>query len=154
MPTASKNDMKSVLERSHAEQAALCDQLEKIADDLPDRLDRQACLHLARAISSLMQRGHRAEEDLIFAVLGKTTDTPRDHASLHDLDATLDQLRLEHFADQCFAEELGEALMAAGTDQLAISPNAMSYMLRGFFEGVRRHLVFERTVLLPILTHR
>ncbi|NOZ33276.1 MAG: hemerythrin domain-containing protein [Alphaproteobacteria bacterium] len=147
--------MKAVLERTHAEQAALCDQLEKIADDLPDQLDRQVCLHLSRAISSLLQRGHRAEEDLIFAVLVPATPGSANRIgsdlALNDLGATLDQLRLEHFSDQCFAEELGEALLAAGTDQLVISPNAMSYMLRGFFEGVRRHLVFERTVLLPIL---
>jgi hemerythrin-like domain-containing protein len=63
---------------------------------------------------------------------------------------TLDRLRFEHCEDECFAEELTEALHALGSGDQKVNIEAVGYMLRGFFEAMRRHIAFESEMLLPI----
>lgn len=78
---------------------------------------------------------HRIEEEEIFPSLvpsGRSTSLSR----------TLDHLRTEHCEDECFAEELADALERVGDGR--IQPETLGYMLRGFFEAMRRHIKFER----------
>ena len=131
--------------RCHESQLALCDELEAVADSLPSRVDRQRCLHLARAVCPIVSSSHDAEERLLFATLERLPNRSA------DLDRTLDRLRYEHFEDVCFAEELHDALLALGRGEERVSAEAVGYMLRGFFESVRRHVAFERELLLPLL---
>ncbi len=63
---------------------------------------------------------------------------------------TLNRLRFEHCEDECFAEELTEALNALGSGNPDVNIEAIGYMLRGFFEAMRRHIAFESEMLLPI----
>lgn len=130
-----------------AEQEALCDHLEAIADALPDGVDRSACLHLARTIPAIIGRGHALEESVVFPTL-------EDASGLDGLDDTVERLRFEHFSDDCYAEELSEALIAFGAGRTEVAPATLGYMLRGFFEGLRRHLAFERAVIMPLLKLR
>ena len=129
----------------HRRQLALCAELEEIADSLPDAADRQRCLHLARALCPLVAEAHELEERVLFGRLGEL-----EHI-LPEMAASIERLRWEHFEDQCFGEEIRDALHALGRGDACISGEALGYMLRGFFEGMRRHIAFESEVLVPFL---
>lgn len=119
------------------EQRMLCDALEQIADSLPDAVDRKVCLHAARLLPTLMVRAHRYEEDVLFAALDRPGLTP------FNPHATLERLKMEHAGDECFAEELSEVLFSYAEGRPTHSAEATGYMLRGFFEALRRHIAIE-----------
>jgi hemerythrin-like domain-containing protein len=126
------------LQHAFDRQMSLCDLLEAIADSLPERLDRQQCLHVARLIAPLIKQAHLAEEQLLFPQVAAR------HAEGADV---IETLRLEHFEDECFAEEVQYELLQMGKGQPVLAPEATGYMLRGFFEGVRRHIRREQELL-------
>ncbi|MCL6707802.1 hemerythrin domain-containing protein [Pseudomonas sp. R2.Fl] len=129
------------LRRAHAEQLALCGELEDIADSLPASINRQKCIYAAKALGPLIRGIHHYEETVLFPWLDARGDAG------DDLRPTLDRLRFEHFEDECFAEELTDALLKLGAGD-AVNMEAVGYMLRGFFEGMRRHIAFETEHLL------
>ncbi len=118
-------------------QRKLCDDLEAVADSLPARLDRQFCLHLARQIGPLLQAAHAAEERFLFPTIGG-------EAQAGEL---VERLRLEHIEDECFGEEVQHELLQLGQGHPVLAPEATGYMLRGFFEGLRRHMRHELELL-------
>lgn len=127
-------------------QSALCDALENMADALPDRADAQKLLHLARSVHPTIKRAHDFEEEQLFPLL---STLPQERGVLAE---TLDRLHYEHLEDEGFAAELFDEMIKFATGQSDRDPERLGYMLRGFFEGLRRHLAFEREHLLPILT--
>jgi hemerythrin-like domain-containing protein len=133
------------LRTSHDEILHLCDELEAIADSLPSNIDRQQCLHVARSVCRTVAEAHRLEESLLFPAVEPLSMT------LKTMPATLERLRFEHYEDMCFAEELADTLLALGRSENRLSGDATGYMLRGFFESVRRHVAFERELLTPLL---
>ena len=115
-------------------QMRLCDQLEGLADLLPTQVDRQTCLHLARLIGPLLRHAHEAEALHLFPSV----------AAGHERGGeVVENLRLEHVEDECFAEEVQYELLQMGEGRPVIAPEATGYMLRGFFEGIRRHIRYE-----------
>lgn len=135
----------AMIEKVRGEQLSLCDELERIADSLPDGSIRQTCIHYSRALGPAIARWHRFEEDVIFPMLAaRASDDP-------GLAATLEQLKLDHYEDECFAEEVQEALLEFGSGELTIPVDAIGYMLRGFFATRRRHMALEREVLRPLM---
>lgn len=132
------------LQHIQAQQLAFCDRLELIADQLPN-VDRALCIGVAHALMPLLEKAHNFEESFLFPAL---VERCGDQAGTQ---ATLERLRYEHLEDLCFAEELHDALMAYGRGELRPNPEAFGYMLRGFFEGMRRHILFERDVVLPMI---
>jgi hemerythrin-like domain-containing protein len=129
------------LRHSHGEQLALCSELEEIADSLPSSINRQKCIYAAKALGPLVKAAHHYEETVLFPQL-RSSENPPEH-----LAETLERLKFEHFEDQCFAEELTDALLKLGAGD-TVNMEAVGYMLRGFFEGIRRHIAFEREHLL------
>ncbi|MBO0903834.1 hemerythrin domain-containing protein [Jiella sonneratiae] len=160
-----------------AGQRRLCDALEAIADGLPDGLDGQRTLHVARQIRPTIRQAHVFEETTIFPLMrARFSGRP-------ELATTLERLHFEHFEDESFAEELSEKLIeyvrrraamagAARSPVRLVEPEdagvprgmpaaapgvadpvaeVLGYMLRGFFEGLRRHIAFEEEHLLPLL---
>ncbi|NDW04440.1 hypothetical protein GTK09_08345 [Jiella sp. 40Bstr34] len=150
--------------------------MEAIADGLPDDLDAQQTLHVARSIGPGIRRAHRFEEDTVFPVL----KTSRDASP--ELSGTLQRLHFEHWEDESFGDELADKLIdyvrtraaakhckasqagfprrmgsfgivAAEPAGSSANPaaEALGYMLRGFFEGLRRHIAFEEEHLVPLL---
>lgn len=130
------------LRKAHAEQLLLCDRLEEIADSLPDGVNRQKCLYASQALGPMIKAVHRFEEDVVFPLIADRLK--RDET----IAATLSRLRFEHFEDECYAEELTEALRDLGTGRAGINIEATAYMLRGFFGAIRRHIAFESEHLL------
>lgn len=125
-------------------QSSLCSALERLADNLPGAVKPNDCLALARGIPAIIKRAHRFEEDVLFPYMCA-------HASTYPgLRSTLDRLHGEHWEDESYADELHLEL-AEFVDGDARNSEKLGYMLRGFFEGLRRHVAFEREHLLPML---
>jgi hemerythrin-like domain-containing protein len=134
----------AVMKRAHLEKLQLCEALERIADTLP-KVDRLKCLSTANAIVPLLRNIHQYEETVIF---------PAYEAVLTGSDANLAstrRLRVEHVEDECFASEVTEILLAIGHGETVENAEAVGFMLRGFFESLRRHIAFEREHVLPMI---
>jgi hypothetical protein len=127
------------LKQAFERQLKLCDDLEAVADSLPLRTDRQFCLHLGRQICRVLSDAHAAEELFLFPVLAERGGQAGDEI--------IARLRLEHTEDECFGEEVQHELLQLGQGLPVMPPEAIGYMLRGFFAGIRRHLRHEMELL-------
>lgn len=138
----------SVAERigeNHRTLLALCTHLENLADALPSAIDRQECLIMSRALGPMVHRIQVFEENEVFPLLlAWKTLTP-------EIAETLDRLKIEHQLDSCYAEDVQDMLRGLGEGRPTMSADAAGFMLRGFFEALRRHVVFEQTFLVPLL---
>lgn len=123
----------------------LCCALENVADNLPDGVRKDEILSIARSIGPIVMRSHDFEENVLFPLLRDQSGADK------NLEATLDRLHGEHWEDESFAEEVQTSLIDFASGELKSGVDALSYMLRGFFEGLRRHIAFEREHLLPLL---
>jgi hemerythrin-like domain-containing protein len=135
------------IERGYVEALRFCDMLEEIADTLPDRVDRFKCLTIANALSPLLDSVHQFEEEVVFPIYAA-------RCGGSDCSASLRRLSNEHVADECFADELTEVLLTIGHGAPVENPETVGFMLRGFFESVRRHIAFEREHILPVIAGR
>ncbi len=122
-----------------------CKRLEMAADLLPDGIEAQDCLLLAQSVVPLIKRAHEFEEQVIFPALLAATEAPT------GLPQTIDRLRFEHLGDEEFASDLCISLRQFVIDRNSANIDALSWMLRGFFEGLRRHIAYERDHILPLV---
>ena len=134
----------SVMKRAHREKLQLCDALERIADALPS-VDRVKCLGTANVLVPLLRSIHRYEETIVFPAYEAAVQGS--NASV----ASIPRLRAEHVEDECFADEVTEILLAIGHGATVENAEAIGFMLRGFFESLRRHIAFEREHVLPLI---
>lgn len=123
---------------SHRLQLALCDDLEEIADSLPAHIVRHDCLYAAKSLGRLIRDVHAYEEETLFPALKELF-----HAS-PEITSAIDRLKFEHLADECYADDLSEKLLHLGNGGEEVNMEALGYMLRGFFDALRRHIAFER----------
>lgn len=132
-------------ERAHVALHTLCDMLEQIADSLPRDVSRSTCASLGGDLLPLLRDIHQFEEDSLYPLaIQRLGATP-------EVESTIRRLQYEHCEDECFAEELSDALRELGGGKAPRNPEATGYMLRGFFEALRRHIAFERDHLLGVL---
>ncbi|MBD8554723.1 hemerythrin domain-containing protein [Rhizobium sp. CFBP 8762] len=147
LATAPRNHVsQSWVATAQQQQLRLCDTLEAIADSLPANVDTLKCMAAAKALGPLTRDVHRYEEEILFPCLERDADTTP------GLMETLTRLKFEHCEDECFAEEVTDTLVRLAAGDKTINVEATGYMLRGFFEAMRRHIAFEREHLLPRLT--
>ena len=121
----------------------LCKDLESIADGLPGPLKVETSLLIAANIIPIVRSAHKFEEDHIYPVL---TDAIRNGTRMQD---EILRLKSEHWIDEDLGEEICSALTEFATHQNPAKAEALSWMLRGFFESMRRHIAFEHAVILP-----
>jgi hemerythrin-like domain-containing protein len=126
---------------AHAEQLRLCAELEQIADSLPRNISRQKCIYAAKALAPVIKGVHHYEDTVLFPHLEKA------FSSRTDMTTLLARLKLEHFEDECLADELEERLIQLGAGRTDVNMEATGYMLRGFFEAIRRHVAVEEIYL-------
>lgn len=124
-------------------QLALCDGLEAIADSLPDHVNRQLCLDSADVIGPTLRHLHVAEE---------TTLIPELLLAGPPGERLVDSLRAEQIEDRSLAEEVEYELKLLGESRPTIGAETTGYMLRGFFQGLRRHV--RREIALTTLLDR
>lgn len=137
-----------LIEHEHLIQAQLCDSLERIADDLPDNVDRRLCAKVIDSLQFEMPLHHRDEELGLFPLIERRA-LPSDN--IHDI---LARLALEHATDESFAGELLESLEGLREGRRLKNPDMVGYMLRSFFECYRRHIVWENAIVLPLARAR
>lgn len=130
------------LKKAHDAQLTLCTALEEIADSLPANINRQKCMYAAKSLIPLVNGVHRYEEEALFPLL----ESLRAHDG--ELAGAIARLKFEHVEDECFAEELTDTLKRLGSGDATVNAEAAGYMLRGFFESIRRHIAFEQQFML------
>src|SRR5690606_41840533 len=104
--------------------------------------DPELCRMLARELEPALRGLHRFEEEALF---------PAYSAALGVVPLSLARLRAEHVEDEGFAAEIAEELAALASTGSVENPEALGFMLRGFFESQRRHIAFEREHVLPAI---
>ena len=130
------------LKKAHDAQLSLCKALEEIADSLPANVNRQKCIYAAKSLIPLVNGVHRYEEEAVFPLI-------ESHAAGDgDLASSIARLKFEHVEDECFAEELTDTLTRLGSGDGTVNAETAGYMLRGFFESIRRHIAFEQQFML------
>ena len=130
------------LKKAHDAQLTLCTALEEIADSLPANINRQKCIYAAKSLIPLINGIHRYEEEALFPMLATRGQGDRELAD------SIARLKFEHVEDECFAEELTDTLNRLGQGDGTVNAEAAGYMLRGFFESLRRHIAFEQKFML------
>ena len=132
------------LEEAHREQLRICDMLEEIADSLPLQIDRLKCFCAAGKLRTSVVI-HQLDEDLgLFPTLRRRSNLDPGVRS------SLERLEAEHIDDEGFAAEVVDALEDLARGRAVSSVETLAYMLRGFFEGHRRHIAFENEIILPL----
>jgi hemerythrin-like domain-containing protein len=125
------------------EKERFCDNLELLADLLPDGVEPGDCLLIAQNIVPLIQRAHDYEEHVVYPRIVADRTVPT------EIKDSLERLKFEHIGDEDYSCDLSLALRDFIIDRGSVSVDSLAWMLRGFFEGLRRHVAFEREHLLP-----
>ena len=128
----------------HDRKVALCEELENIADSLPSNVDELACLSVATKLVPILRLAHEYEESVIFSAYEKAVAGSGQSMSV-------ERLRCEHISDECFAADLTEILLKIGHGGDVDQAETLGYMLRGFFDSLRRHVAFENEHVAPII---
>lgn len=123
----------------------LCHRLEVVADGLPDSVDIGDCNEMAKSIYTKVKTAHEFEETVLFPLLQEQPDSSVKMASV------IERLQFEHWEDEAYATEVEDALGKFVMAPRNANIEGLSWMLRGFFESVRRHVAFERYYVLPML---
>lgn len=142
---SSSSELIKAFETHSHEVSLLCNALEGFADKLPDGFDNQEALVLARSILPILARAHKFEEQQLFPFISSKYSTKP------FLKQSLERLQYEHWQDEAFADEICECLLTIVQTRCVDCADKLSYMLRGFFEGLRRHLAFEQEHLVQML---
>jgi len=122
---------------THARLRELCDRLEAMADDLPDR---PCPLESRKLVAELTALLHRQEDDSLLRLLLEGREGPGMHQALAA------RIRSQHVTDLVHAQDLESALLEAREGDM----QALGYMLRCFFLGCRRALAFEELAILHL----
>jgi hemerythrin-like domain-containing protein len=130
------------LNKAHDTQLTLCEALEEITDSLPANINRQKCIYAAKSLIPLVNGVHRYEEEAVFPLLESMASGDGETAD------AIARLKFEHVEDECFAEELTDTLTRLGSGDASVNAETAGYMLRGFFESIRRHIAFEKRFML------
>ncbi len=122
----------------------LCAALEAFADALPLRVDTRAAALLTARTCTTLRRCHRGEEAAILPVLQISDPT---------MGPIFDRLRAEHLEDRDNACDLRDAVAEFDPRARTRQGDEIGYMVRGLSMSLRRHVAFDRDVILP-LWHR
>jgi hemerythrin-like domain-containing protein len=131
------------LAHDHATQRALADLLEGVADGLPDGVDRRAAALGAHSLRMLAARRWALEEQALFPLIESRAP---DGAPARRAIAIA---RREHRETAGRAIELADELEALAAIGRARNPDALGFMLRAFFDGLRRHLDWMDATIMP-----
>lgn len=135
----------AALSHGRAEQRAICDHLELIADQLGGPIDRQLCLSTLDRLANELPLYH-ADEEALFDILGARTQ-PEGLVI-----RCIDQVAHDHRHYQDYTLEIADSLEDYLTNPKTANPDALGYMLRCAFEGLRQHMAWEDVTLLgPLL---
>jgi hypothetical protein len=123
----------------------ICDLVETIADSLPEP-SRLVCLRAAAVL--------RNDFPLYNADIGQCL-FPQLHVRHSDskwIILVLNQIEADHQMLEISIDEVAALLERIGEGLARIQErNVAGYALRGFFEGLRRHICWEENLILPLV---
>ncbi|MBU3962613.1 MAG: hemerythrin domain-containing protein [Alphaproteobacteria bacterium] len=93
---------------------------------------------------SAADAGHRLEERILFPDFDKNAGSC--FAAM-----MIERLKAEHRCDGLACEEMVETLKTMAEGRCPLPPETVRYMLRGFLEGLRRHVSSERLMIETLL---
>lgn len=128
----------------HLTKLQILDVMETIADALPGPVSRGACLWVAASLLPAIREAQAFEERVVYPAYARSGDRRE----------SLRRLQAEHVEDEALAEDLTETLLSIGHGGGVSNPEALGFMMRAFFESVRRHVAFEREHVLPLARRR
>lgn len=133
------------LRQNHEELLGLCRSLEELADSLPFAIDEALCREVAEQVVPLLARTQDFEERLLFP------DLDRSAGSCFTA-MMIERLKNEHRCDRLAAEEISLTLKAMLRGHCGLTFETIGYMLRGFFECVRRHVASEKAMIHQLIS--
>lgn len=141
-------DILAWLTGEYALQQELCDVLEEIADALPGPIDPARAEFALAVLRSGLSRHMAIQEHVLFPILNRRAlDTD-------DINALFSRITRDNTADEGLAYDTADQLEAAVETGGPKNPDMLAYMLRGMFEGRRRHIAWELSVLVPLARQR
>lgn len=140
--SAMKADPFGYLDYDHSAQRALADHLEALADSLPDCVNRAAAAMAAAMLRTVHARHAEIEDRALFPMLESRC---RDEVTQRAIRIA----RKEHEDAAGKAIELAEALDGLAETGRAPNSESLGFMLRAFFDGLRRHLDWVDAAILP-----
>jgi hypothetical protein len=135
-----QNDPLSIVAHERSSQYELCDELERIADQLGGPVDVQLCKSALFKLRHELPLYHR-DETILFDLLA--AHDPKDKV----LERCIELATSEHSKIEYLAFELAEPISDLSS---SIAPNnldAVGYLLRCCFEITRQHLRWEDAVV-------
>lgn len=141
-PAVPRNPIE-IIAKEHAFQLELNKSLEFIADGLPDQVDRRLVNEVVSILSNGLTAHFDLEEQVLFPLLRRRAGGET------ALIAALDQLEAEHARDEDVSGEIVDELRVLTERGQPRNAEMLGYMLRGYFEGQRRHIEWENAVVLP-----
>ncbi len=129
----------ALLQARYEDLLGVCDDLEAIADGLPGNVSHSICTRVAGEVISVLSQTHRIESEVLLPILERSSRAEIRHLAT--------RLRQEHDFDGQAAMEVEEALLALGLGTSTLSADALGYLLRSFFESVRRHVHSEQDLI-------
>lgn len=134
----------SLLRQEHRRQLTICNELEQVADSLPDNVDIVACRRIAERLVASIRLHHADEEQGLLPLLQEIPELQG------QLLRFAERVTQDHISDEDAAAEVADALFSLAETGRAANPEMLGYMFRGFFENLRRQIFWEETVLLPM----
>ena len=123
------------------EQREICDHLEQLADNLGGLTDRDACNALLHRLNNDLPL-YQQDEEALYEILSTHIQVDTSIVKCVEL------AKLEHEIHESYLFELSEPLTEISEGRKIRNTDAVGYMFRCFFEGIRRHLSWEDAVLL------
>lgn len=130
----------TTLRQNHQDLLGLCRNLEALADSLPFDINEKLCRDVSDKVVPLLARTQDFEEQLLFP------DLDRSAGSCFTA-MMIERLKNEHRCDRLAAEEIALTLKAMQQGHCGLTFETIGYMLRGFFECVRRHVASEKAMI-------
>lgn len=130
----------TTLRQNHEELLRLCRNLEEVAGSLPFEIDEKLCRDVSEKVVPLLAKTQDFEEQVLFP------DLDRNAGSCFTA-MMIERLKNEHRCDRLAAVEISLTLKAMLDGHCGLSFETLGYMLRGFFECVRRHVAAEKEMI-------
>lgn len=136
------------LSGEHAQQEELCVILEEIADVLPGPVDRIRIKYSRNFLRTDIPRYIAIQQRFLFPLLRRRAKQK------DDIDSLISRITLANNADEELCYDTADQLEATIDTGLPKNPDMLAYMLRGLFEGRRRHIEWEHAVVIPLARKR
>lgn len=142
-PKSARHDPLAFLEYDHKAQRALADLLESVADSLPDAVNQASAALAASLLRDSVVRRSTLEEAALFPLIEAQMPAGS------PVRRAVGLARREQRDCAGRAIELAEELDLLASRGRARNADALGFMLRAFFDGLRRHLDWIDIAILP-----